>query len=175
MKHHSSSRLLFALASFMKDYKPVLCSNMKFVFEPFGGKGLQGQHRQGFMEIFACECAYEAQEAGQDPMNLDVLGRRVLRAMAHEFRHSQQDILWETTDIPTTDQWLKMGFGPGWRPVTFIDYRNDKGEQDAKRFSQLVVNNADERFVRLIGRYSRWCVRYQMHEYLKRREEVCED
>ena len=171
MKYENQMKILAPIIAQMKDFTPDLYG-VSLSFGVWGGRGCGGSQAFGKIKVFICEHAWDAMEAGQkiDPM---VLGQRVLRAIAHEFRHTQQEALWEE-NIPSVS-WMVRADNTGDRSPewSWIAYTNDKGEMDAKLFAHNVVRTADPAFVRLIGRLSTWIGRKQFEEWHAKEEACC--
>ena len=83
------------------------------------------------------------------------LGEECIRTLAHEWRHSQQDLLWET-DIP---QVAVMELLDG-----SADYWQDPGEADAREFSEAVVSRATAKEKIMIGRIFRHIIFTKIRE-----------
>ena len=163
MKYQNQQKLLSVIAAKMTDYTPDI-DGLRVKMVAYIGKGVQATHALGLITVAPCESAWEAYCDGQSVMDPMVLGRRVLRHLAHEFRHSQQELLWDT-DIPSVSWAARPAGGVASSSVPFLIYRNDRGEMDAKRYADVVVNSADPAFIHLIGRYARWCCAHQWAEF----------
>lgn len=105
---------------------------------------------------------------GKRPIDPVLLGRETLRALAHEFRHSQQELLWDT-DIPVVSvEAMASEDDFALRRESFMHYKNDPGEVDARNFAERVVNAInDERYLRMVGRLAQRCCNRQILAYGK--------
>jgi len=92
-----------------------------------------------------------------------------MRAIAHEFRHTQQHRLWDT-DIPKVE-WEAKNSPASPRDSTdkaMIEvYRNDPGEIDARQFANKFEDAFDEKFLRKIGRLALRYHRRHAKEYIQ--------
>ena len=156
MKVRNQKKLVSIIAAHMVDFSPDTKAVRGLVFRPWGGsKHKYGRHCAGLLEVFTPAIAWRMVRHGANPAkDVDHLGREVLFAIAHEFRHSQQIL-------------------DGWDGATVLDaakddqtaYLTDPGEADANAFATMVVIQEEPKFIRHLGRYAQWVCRHQWAEF----------
>jgi hypothetical protein len=178
LKKSSVKTILDPIAARMTDY-PVHMDGLHLDFNVWGGPHVGGSNTVGFISIYVCEIFYllfirrkipQGETITKDIRhNWGVFGRLIIRGIAHEFRHTQQALLWDT-DIPRV-AWNAMihempDQGP-FRGKTEVEtYQNDAGEIDASEFAEKVVNSVDERYTLMIARLALRYVKRQYHAWL---------
>ena len=178
LKTSSVKTILAPIAARMTDF-PVQMDGLHLDFNVWGGPHVGGSNTVGFISIYACEIFYllfirrkipQGETITKDIRhNWGVFGRLIIRGIAHEFRHTQQALLWDT-DIPRV-AWNAMihempARGPFRGKAEVETYQNDAGETDASEFAEKVVNSVDERYTLMIARLALRYVKRQYHAWL---------
>ena len=153
LKKTSVKTLLSPIAALMTDY-PVFWEDLTIRFELWGGEFVEGRSDFESIVVYPCTCVCNVFKEEKPPRRMCMIGKRIMRVLAHEFRHTQQQRLWDT-DIPQVEWKIRRRKNaPGIllnKDLTEV-YRNDPGETDARKFAEMVENTFDERFLSKIGR-----------------------
>lgn len=160
----SIKTLLAPVVAQMTDY-PVFAEKIRIRFDVWNGYHVYGCQQFGNIAIYVCELVFSRKINENDMI---ALGRETVRALAHEFRHSQQELLWDT-DIPVVSvKAMASEDDFALRRESFMHYKNDPGEVDARDFAEKVVNAInDERYLCMVGRLARRCFKRQILAYGK--------
>lgn len=141
--------VLTFVASKMTDYEPDW-THIRFALAVGQNSSLLACREMSKITLFPFSiCSYLFEQHGrglwQNPDH--VVGREMLRQLAHEFRHEQQETLWDT-DIPQVDAAHKTNEALGVDGAADFDaYWNDPGEKDAREFAERVVAAAPEEVI----------------------------
>lgn len=89
------------------------------------------------------------------------MGTLLLEQVAHEWRHFQQEVLWET-DIPQVSMGVRRAPGT---PETVADgYWEDPGELDARQFASRALEAAPDDLIKAVGRLARMGIAHKVRE-----------
>lgn len=125
-------------------YIPKVCIDMTLTksqiiadFNPMNG-----------IRIHMMPLAMEVIHMGLNVHDVHIIGKAFLVACAHEWRHMQQELLWDE-DLPSVAFSAKAQNGIH---KDMDAYRRDPGEADARAFADLVAVHAPKNLICALGR-----------------------
>lgn len=152
-KEQNVNAIMEPIAKLMTDYP--YSSPAYIEFGLFRSPGTTGACKLDRITLFPCEIVFAMCCHGQNISDTLAVGKETISVLAHEFRHAQQHLLWDT-DIPQSEEYYDDG------KFNMFKYWTDPGEKDAREFSKKVLasNSFDERYIRMLGRLTlRYCRR----------------
>lgn len=112
----------------------------------------------GGINIYMFSIVKDMSYHGMSPGDIESLGKEIIRHLAHEWRHEQQELLWDT-DIPSVTSGAKSFMG---KEINDNVYWEDPGEADARQFSELVLQHMPTKHIRAVGRLFRYLIRKEI-------------
>lgn len=110
----------------------------------------------------------ELRTKGHHPGEVMPLGRILVENLAHEWRHFQQAVLWDT-DIPQVSHSVMRSSDDPDNGVR-EGYWEDPGELDARQFASRVMAGIPDDVVMAVGRLARMGIRAKVRQARKEQD-----
>ncbi len=145
-------------------YRLMLPRNVATVslsFEVYGGLNVVGATRDTHISLYACTLVQKAEE--EYGTKLEEIGRAAAEVIAHEFRHTQQNLNKQLPIVGYDSDAFPFGFtGHSEEQKAYWD---DLAEQDARRFATQALTRLDSAYFRFVGRLFHWVAVQQYNDW----------